>query len=117
MPSDADVSDVSRVDRWPAWEDDVAELLAGFSGWAISDEVGVLPVDACARSSASGRVSDMNSLMDLWKAGLSTAQSDGQMASSMPSEFDRALSRDLEACVDIDERLRRPGGLSVWVVI
>ena len=69
----------------------VAAESSGWEGLLPLNDFSVFLVEAGAKSSASKRVRAINSLMDLWKAGLSTAQSDGQIASSTPREFDLTL--------------------------
>lgn len=76
--------------------------------------VEVAPVDEGFNSSASCVVRLSKSLRALRKAGLSMAQSVGQVdAVSSPSELDLALALSSR---DDDEALDSSGGLKMWVI-
>ena len=79
-------------------------------------------MEAGANSSASGSVSIIKRLSDLWKADLLMAQLEGQTSSLIPREVERALA--LGFCEDeaavaavndwaVDDRLGSVGGLKV----
>ena len=45
------------------------------------------------------------------------AQSDGQIAESIPKELDLSLVREEDEETEAEERLESSGGLKVWVVM